>query len=75
MAANQIYPGAPLANIANFLKFATAGQFRLLTEEQADILELRLEEAYDKMNDVEGQREKIYAEIILKKIKHLREGN
>lgn len=46
ITANQITKDAPLEVVANFFKFATVGQFRLLTREQVEILELRLEEAY-----------------------------
>lgn len=44
--ADQITKDASLVVVANFFKFAPVGQFRLLTREQVEILELRLEEAY-----------------------------
>ncbi len=74
IAANQIVHGAPLTIVANFLKFATAGQFQPLTKEQVDILEYGLEDAYDPANDVLGQRSRDVVErIIMKKRKYLSE--
>ena len=54
--ADQINAQTSLEAIAHFLKFAPAGQFRLLTREQVEIIEPRLEEAYEKISDVENQR-------------------
>ena len=54
--ADQINAQTSVEAIAHFLKFAPAGQFRLLTREQVEIIEPRVEEAYEKISDVENQR-------------------
>ena len=74
ITANQIVHGAPLTVVANFLKFSTAGQFQPLTEEQVDILEYGLEDAYHPANDFPGQRSRdVVEKIIMKKRQYLSE--
>lgn len=47
---------APAATLANFLKFSPPGQFISLSEEQVELLDSAIDDAY--LNEVANQRPK-----------------